>query len=231
MLKKMKPIGFIYLTTNLLNGKIYIGQHEFLANKKKNASYLGSGVYILRAIKKYGRKNFNRKVLRICYSVEELNDWESYYISLYNSTDASVGYNIATGDVNTNGNPMKLECIRKKISEMYRGNGNPMYGKHWSEKKRKQMMKMFEENHPMLGKQHSEETKKKWSEKRRGKDPFGNLSKEQKEKIYEKFRGENNPMYGSHFIWINDGTRNKRHNPHEETPSGFSIGYLQKSKK
>ena len=78
----MKPLGFIYLTTNTVNGKIYIGQHEFVDNKKKNASYLGSGVILLRAIKKYGRDKFFRKILRICYSVEELNKWEEYYIFL-----------------------------------------------------------------------------------------------------------------------------------------------------
>lgn len=126
---------------------------------------------------------------------------------------------------------MKSERVRKKLSNMYNGNGNPMYGRHWSDKKREQMTKMFAENHPMKGKRHSDETKKKWSEKRRGKDPFGNLSKERREKIYEKLRGENNPMYGSRFIWINDGIKNKRHNPDEEIPSGFSIGYLQRTKK
>ena len=39
----MKPIGFVYLTTNLVNGKVYVGQRHFLKNKKANAEYLGSG--------------------------------------------------------------------------------------------------------------------------------------------------------------------------------------------
>lgn len=33
--------GYIYKTTNLINGKIYIGQHK--ANKFLGQSYLGSG--------------------------------------------------------------------------------------------------------------------------------------------------------------------------------------------
>lgn len=226
----MKPIGFIYLTTNLVDGKIYIGQHEFLANKKKNASYLGSGLFLLRAIKKYGRENFTRKILKICYSNSELNYWEFQYIKQYNSTDSNIGYNIAEGDVNTNGNPMKSEIVRKKLSEKYIGAGNPMYGKHWSENKRKQMMEMFSKNHPFKGKHHSEETKKRWSELRRGKDPFVNLSAEHKERIFKKLRGKNNPMYGSRFIWINNGVNNKRHNPEEEIPAGFSIGYIKLKK-
>ena len=47
--------SFIYKTTNLINGKIYIGQHT---TDNINDRYLGSGVYFLRAVKKYGKKNF-----------------------------------------------------------------------------------------------------------------------------------------------------------------------------
>ena len=69
----MTPIGFIYLTTNLVNGKIYIGKHEFSKHKKVNSTYLGSGELFKRAVKKYGKENFKRKILRLCYSLHELN--------------------------------------------------------------------------------------------------------------------------------------------------------------
>lgn len=42
--------GFIYITTNLINGKKYIGQ-----KKGYNDTYLGSGKILKLAIKKYGR--------------------------------------------------------------------------------------------------------------------------------------------------------------------------------
>jgi len=45
----------IYKTTNLINGKIYIGQ-----SFKHNCKYLGSGIFLKRAIKKYGIENFRR---------------------------------------------------------------------------------------------------------------------------------------------------------------------------
>lgn len=43
--------GYIYQTTNLINNKIYIGQHH---SDVFDESYKGSRKLILRAIKKYG---------------------------------------------------------------------------------------------------------------------------------------------------------------------------------
>ena len=41
---------FIYRTTNLINGKYYIGQHH---TEDLNDGYLGSGRVFIQAIKKY----------------------------------------------------------------------------------------------------------------------------------------------------------------------------------
>ena len=51
-------MAIVYCTTNLINGKKYIGSH-----KNNNDSYLGSGVYLAKAIKKYGKENFVRETL------------------------------------------------------------------------------------------------------------------------------------------------------------------------
>lgn len=50
----------IYLTTNCLTGKIYIGYHFM---KNENDSYLGSGKILKKAIEKYSRDNFKRTIL------------------------------------------------------------------------------------------------------------------------------------------------------------------------
>jgi len=42
----------IYKTTNLINGKYYIGKDKY-----NNPSYLGSGFILYQAIKKYGKEN------------------------------------------------------------------------------------------------------------------------------------------------------------------------------
>lgn len=65
---------FIYKTTNLVNGMFYIGKHETL---KVDDGYLGSGNYLLNAIRKYGKENFKREILefmdnRISLSSREL---------------------------------------------------------------------------------------------------------------------------------------------------------------
>ena len=59
---------FIYLTTNLINGKKYLGKHS---TNNLNDNYLGSGLGIFRAIKKYGKQNFKREILEFCKNSEE----------------------------------------------------------------------------------------------------------------------------------------------------------------
>ena len=91
--------GYIYLTTNTVAGKIYIGQH--IATKYEPDKYVGSGLILLRAIEKQGKANFSNKLLCECFSREELNQKEIEYIKLYNSTDQNIGYNISSGgDIN-----------------------------------------------------------------------------------------------------------------------------------
>ena len=87
--------GYIYKTTNLVNNKIYIGQHK--ASTFEPQKYIGSGVILDNAIKKYGLENFKNELICICYSKEELDAKEVYYINLYNSTNRLIGYNIQTG--------------------------------------------------------------------------------------------------------------------------------------
>ena len=48
----------IYKTTNIVNGKIYIGQSHGL-----DKTYLGGGTILKKALKKYGRKNFKFEVI------------------------------------------------------------------------------------------------------------------------------------------------------------------------
>lgn len=85
----------IYKTTNLINGKIYVGQ-----DSKNNPKYLGSGVIFLKAIKKYGKENFIKETIEYVNSFDELNDKEIYWIDKYNSTNKEIGYNITSGGNN-----------------------------------------------------------------------------------------------------------------------------------
>lgn len=52
----------IYQTTNLINNKIYIGLH---ATDNINDGYLGSGIFLKKAFKKYGYTNFKKEILYV----------------------------------------------------------------------------------------------------------------------------------------------------------------------
>ena len=117
--------GYIYKTTNKLNDKIYIGQKKsdiFLENK-----YLGSGKYLKHAINKYGAENFTVDFVDKADSREQLSKLEIYYIALYNSTDKTIGYNIAKGGIGGGevyvNNGMKNEFISKKNLDQYLAEG------------------------------------------------------------------------------------------------------------
>ena len=85
--------GFIYCVENIINGKKYVGKRVVKNNIKDN-SYLGSGLIIKNAIKKYGIDNFHREILCECDNKEELEENEIYYIGVLNTTYPN-GYNIS----------------------------------------------------------------------------------------------------------------------------------------
>ena len=64
----------IYKTTNLINGKIYVGFHS---TDDLEDSYLGSGWILKAAIKKYGKENFKREILMVCPTREEAREVEA----------------------------------------------------------------------------------------------------------------------------------------------------------
>lgn len=68
----------IYKTTNKINGRFYIGMH---ATANLDDGYLGSGRRIKAEIKKYGRDNFVREILRECSSKAEMAEIEASIVT------------------------------------------------------------------------------------------------------------------------------------------------------
>lgn len=148
---------YVYLTTNLINGKKYIGQHY----GEVDDNYIGSGSTLKKAINKYGKGNFKKEILCICATPEELDKKEIELIEEYQAIESDDFYNIAVGGhvgFLCKGLSKEAETERrKKLSIASSGKRNHFYGQHYCG-----------EQHPMYGKHHSEEGKKKMSEAKSG---------------------------------------------------------------
>lgn len=110
--------GYIYETTNLINGKKYIGKR---VSKTFDKYYKGSGKLIRKAFTKYGWDNFECVIIQECYSNEELNEAEKHWIKERNAATSNNYYNISDGG--DGGNTYKYKTkeemneIKRKISE------------------------------------------------------------------------------------------------------------------
>lgn len=108
-------IGRIYIITNDINDKVYVGQtvqslHKRFINHCCNSSKDNSkNMYIKRAILKYGKQHFKISLIEECPR-ELLNNREIYWITYYNSFNN--GYNLTIG-----GNSNR-EVLTKSISSM-----------------------------------------------------------------------------------------------------------------
>lgn len=92
---------YVYLITNLINNKKYVGQ-TLTTLKKRFARHCWASTTnakkmpISTAIGKYSKENFIIELLCECSSTDELNEKELYYAQLYNTFSPN-GYNLKAG--------------------------------------------------------------------------------------------------------------------------------------
>lgn len=111
-------MAIVYCTTNLVNGKKYIG-----STNEWRKSYLGSGVYIKKALAKYGKENFVRQVL---WKGDDKHRWEmeNYWLEYFNCANNRMFYNAsnkAGGDSKVNLGRKLTEEHKKAISRGGKG--------------------------------------------------------------------------------------------------------------
>lgn len=82
----------IYLITNLINNKVYVGQTKRNVHTRFVEHSNDSGSALYKDMLKYGKNSFSLEVLHICLDIYA-NQWERYYICKYDSTNPSYGYN------------------------------------------------------------------------------------------------------------------------------------------
>ena len=89
-----KKFNFVFITTNLINGHQYVGEHS--SNNldcKKTVNYIGSGRLFSIKKEQYGRENFKREILEFSPTKQEAFDAQEKYIRLYKTHVSYSGYN------------------------------------------------------------------------------------------------------------------------------------------
>lgn len=178
---KPSDLGFygqIYLITNQVNGKKYVGQtvktldHRFRQHSVKDTKER-SPMAIRRAIRKYGKEKFT--IVRLCFakSVEELSTVENQYILMYNTMQYDLGYNRRSGGsrypvseqsraliskANKGRKHSKEFCEHR--SQLVSGEGNPFFGRKHSKETLTKIQATKQKNGYVI----SDETRKKLSE-------------------------------------------------------------------
>lgn len=160
---------YIYLIVNKVNGKTYVGQRKS-SKEWHEDNYMGSGKLLAKAKLKYGIENFEKFLIQHCYSKEEANKAEKFWIAEYRSR-GKAEYNIAYGGEGFAGK--HSEETKLKMSESMRGKNTWMKGRHLSEETKRKISEASKgKRNSFFGKQHSEESKRKMSEAKKGKIPW-----------------------------------------------------------
>lgn len=192
MARKEKKFHYIYKTTNILSGKYYIGMHS---TDNLEDGYMGSGDRLRSAIRKHGKENFNREILEFFDTRKELSDREEEVVNLDEIS--------------------KIECMNmrvggcggysKKANDAYlhKLHNDEEFRENLSVKARENNLRLIEEgklktwtkgdNYDRSGLEHTNETKNKMSESKKGQGI-----------------GKSNSQYGT--CWITRDGENKKIN-------------------
>ncbi|MFS0890930.1 hypothetical protein [Peribacillus frigoritolerans] len=85
--------GYVYITTNLINGMAYVGKHK----GEFDPTYYGSGKLLRRALNKHGRESFYIQILDTADTEADLNELEIFWIDSLCCVEDARYYNIMPG--------------------------------------------------------------------------------------------------------------------------------------
>lgn len=200
----------VYIHTNKINGKKYIGITSRPPEKRwgKNGKGYKRHVHFWNAIQKYGWDNFRHDIVCQKETFEYACKIEKCLIKHYKSNNCKYGYNCTFG-----GEGRLLTDEQKKIlSDQRKGNKNHFYGKH-----------------------HTEETKEKLKEANKNRQlsikqleglKFGRVkwSKERRDKLSESHKGEKSPTSKLKETDVIDILKMiKQHKPYSEIKNKYNI--------
>ena len=220
MARRQKKYHYIYKTTCNVNCKFYIGMHS---TENINDGYLGSGRRLWNSIDYHGKENHKKEIIEFCLNRDELKKREREIVNVDLINDHFC-MNLQLGGgggfidkehmmkVSKAGNK---EFLEKMQDDEYRKE----FSKKLSDANKKQFLDGRREKiyfYNWSGKTHSQETKKKLSEIKKGTGV-----------------GENNSVYGRK--WMTKNFKNKMVKPEEvnlHLDSGWLFGkYIEKTHK
>lgn len=153
----MSKYYYLYQIINKINGKIYVGVHQ---TDNLDDGYMGSGLSLKRAQKKYGLENFEKTILQTFNNQDDMYKAEAEIVNEEFLLREDV-YNLALGGEGGDrakfidyskvsqtqknlikNDPKKWEEVYKEKGEIlkkwterhkgyWKGENNPAYGKHW----------------------------------------------------------------------------------------------------
>ena len=151
----------IYMTINMINGKKYIGRDSLRRDK-----YLGSGIFLKKALSKYGKENFIKIIVEDLgknASMKELIECEKKWINYFQAHKNPEFYNMSPGSGGFGKNHRHSDKTKKEISKIMKE-------------------RVYKNGLPP-------EWRRNVTEAAKGREPWNKgkkFSKEEKEKIYGK---------------------------------------------
>ena len=197
-----KKHHFLYRTTNLINGRYYIGMHS---TNLLEDNYVGSGRRLWYEIRKYGRQNFKFEILEFFESREKLALKEKELVTLQEIAKEKC-MNLKVGGLG-GFPPNAKDAFREKLKD-------PEYRKEFIRKtgSSETLKKLHREGkvkyNTFTGRKHKLESIQKMKETKKGQG-----------------KGETNSQFGT--FWITDGKVNKKTN--SEIPQGWYKGRVLKN--
>lgn len=180
--KQKVKSNYIYLTTDLINNIIYVGQRQCWCTPEKDIRYLGSGTKLNVAIKEFGKENFKKIILEVCLK-ENLNKQEKYWVAFNDANNPLIGYNLTSGGAgNTVFSKEVTEKQGLKLKELHKN--NPEIAKRTSASNK------ITWSDPKLLKEHSERAKNARKE-----NPEIYKKSAEKQRKTKKEKKENNPEW------------------------------------
>jgi len=176
----------VYVHTNTINNKVYVGTTSKVPAYKRWCINSGAGYKKNKRfydnIQKYGWENFEHEIIASGLNEDEASNMERILIDKLNSTNPEFGYNTERGGLRKN-----ESARREKISKTLSSGNHPKLGTHLDEEMKKRIGDaMRGEKGYWYGKKLPQETLDKMSTALKGRkitDTFARINEERKKTV------------------------------------------------